>query len=143
MAFQIPDFTQRIDWLAVDTCNGVQYIPLCEIGRTRKELEALILESDSSPDEVLHTIALQYRDYLDIVHPENVWEVSLITAYGARLSAPGYMDCTDWTLHSSPTAAIKYIRDFYLDEEYDRDDPDLAVCFKRETQLDMIRWMKG
>jgi hypothetical protein len=26
-----------------------------------------------------------------------VWSIEIISGFGVRLSAPGYMDCTDWT----------------------------------------------
>lgn len=33
--------------------------------------------------------------------------------WGARLSAPGYMDCTDWAVFDTEEEAREYIRDEY------------------------------
>lgn len=39
------------------------------------------------------------------------WE--RVHRWGVRLSAPGYADCTDWTLHDSEAAARKDLRESY------------------------------
>lgn len=38
-----------------------------------------------------------------------------VTGYGARLSAPGYMDCTDWCVFDTEQEAIDYLEETYLD----------------------------
>lgn len=45
-----------------------------------------------------------------------VTEIKLIEGYGARLSAPGYLDCTPWTVFGSEAEAQQY-----LDEQADDD----------------------
>lgn len=37
--------------------------------------------------------------------------------YAARMSAPGYMDTTPWSFHTSKAAAIKHLRDYYGNED--------------------------
>lgn len=37
------------------------------------------------------------------------FEVKIIKGYGARLSAPGYLDCTDWTVFDTYDAALEYL----------------------------------
>lgn len=32
-----------------------------------------------------------------------------VTGYGARLSAPGYLDCTDWTVFDTEREAKEYL----------------------------------
>jgi hypothetical protein len=39
-----------------------------------------------------------------------------------RLSASGYMDCTDWSIHDSEDEAIDYLIDTYDDDDDDSDD---------------------
>lgn len=39
-----------------------------------------------------------------------------VYGYGARLSAPGYLDCTDWVVFPSEEEANDYLLD--LDDEY-------------------------
>jgi hypothetical protein len=34
----------------------------------------------------------------------------------ARMSAPGYLDCTDWSAHGTEEEALAYLNDMYGDE---------------------------
>ena len=43
------------------------------------------------------------------------WTINLIYGYGARLSAAGYIDCTDWTVFDTEQEAIDYLAETYLD----------------------------
>ena len=43
--------------------------------------------------------------------PSGRWWVDLSTGHGARLSAPGYMDCTDWCVFDTEQEAIDYLAD--------------------------------
>jgi len=36
--------------------------------------------------------------------------------WGARMSASGYLDATDWTLHDSRRSAMQYLRETYDDD---------------------------
>ena len=38
-----------------------------------------------------------------------------IVGYGARLSAPGYLDCTDWCVFDTEQEAIDYLAETYLE----------------------------
>jgi len=41
----------------------------------------------------------------------------LIEGYGARLSAPGYLDCTEWAVFDTVAQAEQYLEEMYGDEE--------------------------
>lgn len=45
--------------------------------------------------------------------PADIVSAERKTGYGARLSAPGYLDCTEWTLFDTELEAIKYIVETY------------------------------
>lgn len=45
----------------------------------------------------------------------DIWEAETVTGYGARLSAPGYMDCTEWSVFALESDAIGYLIDNYTD----------------------------
>ncbi len=47
----------------------------------------------------------------------NVLSWELIQGYGARLSAPGYLDCTEWTVFDTPEEAQAYLDENFPDEE--------------------------
>jgi len=56
-------------------------------------------------------------------------EFETVEGWGARLSAPGYMDCTEWTLHESAEEAKAYLVDTYeLCERCGDDSPENTVC---------------
>lgn len=147
MAFQIPQFTQLTDWLIVDTKYGTEILPLPDLGTTKEEILEYVSKYEDEEEGYLD-VARDFSDHFSqFVNPfledDLLFSAEVETGYGARLSAPGYMDCTEWTIHSSPTAAINYIRDTYLDDEFDSIDPDFDCIYRREEQLSTIRWMKG
>lgn len=39
----------------------------------------------------------------------------IIIGYGARLTAPGYLDCTEWVVFDTVQEAIDYLESMYLD----------------------------
>jgi hypothetical protein len=39
-----------------------------------------------------------------------------IKGYGARLSAPGYLDCTEWAVFDTEEEAEKYLTDMYPED---------------------------
>ena len=43
------------------------------------------------------------------------WESGTVIGYGARLSAPGYLDCTEWTVFDTELEAIEYLIETYAD----------------------------
>ena len=47
-----------------------------------------------------------------------------VEKWGARLSAPGYMDCTEWCLFDTQKEAAQYLIDTYYD---DRDDGEMTA----------------
>lgn len=66
-------------------------------------------------------------------HPETVVKAQLVDfcegdiesfelkrqKYGARLSANGFMDRTDWTIHDSAEEAVKYLEETYPEDDED------------------------
>ena len=81
-------------WIVIETTYGTTVIPQSVIGKqtcfSRKELQP-------------------YCDG-DVISSE------LVDGYGARLSAPGYLDCTDWTVFPTLQDAEQYLKDTFFDE---------------------------
>lgn len=48
-------------------------------------------------------------------YPGKVEDVELWRGYGARLSMPGYLDCTEWTVFDSRSDAAGYLLNMYFD----------------------------
>ena len=51
------------------------------------------------------------RDDLMSEYPKA--EIETQRGYGSRLSAPGYLDCTDWGLHPTEDAAAEELLEIY------------------------------
>jgi hypothetical protein len=43
--------------------------------------------------------------------------VELVEGWGARLSAPGYLDCTDWCVFDTEEEAVAYLDETYGEED--------------------------
>lgn len=50
-------------------------------------------------------------DWVKTSHPDE--KIETLMGYGARLSAPGYLDCTDWGIFSSKREAMEYLIEMY------------------------------
>jgi hypothetical protein len=103
-SFMQRQITDKQRWLRVETDQGTTFIP-----------QALHVNVSNCPaDEVAdNPIWLQeVRQYCE-GKPES-WE--WIVGYGARLSAPGYMDCTDWAVFDTIAKAEAYLDEMYGDD---------------------------
>lgn len=87
-SFMEPDIEEG-DWFQVDGTAGVFVFP-----------EQYLSEED---------VRREYEG--------EVWEVETIHGFGARLSAPGYMDCTDWSVFDTYEEAARYLIENYSDDE--------------------------
>lgn len=67
--------------------------------------------------EITDLIAWE-RDSEGMVYPAGTIDQDLVVdrfaGYGARLSAPGFMDCTDWCVLSTVSEARHYLVDNYM-----------------------------
>lgn len=60
------------------------------------------------------------KDYVDT---SGIVAVDTATGFGARLSAPGYLDCTDWTFFDTEKEAEEYLADLMGDDEDEASNP--------------------
>ena len=75
------------EWWAIDSNEGMDWYPASLFGK----------------DEVCSFY-------------DKVFSIEKVRGYGARLSAPGYLDCTDWTVFSTQKDAEEFLKETYLDE---------------------------
>ena len=88
MAFMVPVYEES-DWFVVETTAGGEVVPADLVGdNPTAERLAQYVEGEVESWERRHAV-------------------------GARLSASGYMDATDWTLHETIEEARQYIEDTY------------------------------
>lgn len=88
-------YIEHGDYFKVNTSAGTEIVPCDVIGRTMNvHVDALLNYLEGTPDD-----------------PEELCEVQ--TGWLARMSAPGYMDCTDWSAHASEDDARAFLLDTY------------------------------
>lgn len=106
MSFMQHQITGPELWARVETDCGTEFVPLDQLGITLPEWE--------DGPEWLEECANILRDYLE---GRRVFNAEEITGYGARLSAPGYLDCTEWAVFDTEEEARAHLEDMYGDEE--------------------------
>jgi hypothetical protein len=116
MAFMQPQVVGPQKWWRFDTAAGVQEFP----GELLKQPAG-----DPLNDKDFLEAALQYLEHTFKV--EEITEVEVVEGYGARMSAPGYMDCTEWSVFDTEEEAREYL----VEEE-----GICPVCYKNDMQED-------
>ena len=97
MAFMEPQITSKEPWYRVETTAGTWWVPADLVGSVRS--------------------ASDLRDYVE-GEPQ---EWSPVKGYGVRLSAPGYMDATEWEVYTNKREAEARYRE--LEEEQREENP--------------------
>ena len=88
MAFMVP-VIERGAWYVVECADGgSEVLPVDVVGKVAGDLDAFRMYCESEPVSVEHRVC-----------------------WGSRLSAPGYMDCTEWTLHDTEAEARADLRE--------------------------------
>lgn len=114
------DFMQRQitgleNWLRVETTHGTEFVRIADISLFVRDSETVTHPmSDEDRDATIEKI----RPYVE-GKPES-WEN--VKGYGARLSAPGYLDCTEWTVFATKEEAEEFLNEFYSEDEEDSED---------------------
>lgn len=90
MALMQIETTPRQTWLRVETRDGgITWLPVAELGLYVRNSEQ---RAQPLTDKEFAAISARLCPYLDELPAE--WEN--VMGYGFRLSAPGYLDCTEW-----------------------------------------------
>ena len=100
MGFMQKQVTNKMKWFEVETSQGTEFI------------QSDIFSSDATIESVADLI-----DYCEGIPVS----FEVIEGYGARLSAPGYMDCTEWTVFETEKQAQDYLAEMYPEDEEDAD----------------------
>jgi hypothetical protein len=100
MAFMQKQVTNKMKWFQVETSQRTEFI------------QSDIFASETTIESVSDLI-----DYCDGVPVS----FEVIEGFGARLSAPGYMDCTEWTVFETAQEAQKYLDEMYPEDEEEAD----------------------
>lgn len=94
MSFMQKQITHKQSWWAVETSHGTEIVPTDLVSSEPADSDA-------------------FSDYCE----GQVQSWKLIEGYGARLSAPGYIDCTEWSVFDTVAEAEAYLDEMYGDDE--------------------------
>ena len=106
MGFMSPVITEKTEWWMVDGHSGTWWF---EAEHFSEEEARENYEGDE----------------------DSIWEVELIEGYGARLSANGYMDCTEWCVYETSVEAAEDLLEMYY---YDQDPEYMEEDEKNEME---------
>ena len=117
MSFMQPQVTDRMDWIELETSAGTFFFPANEVGTPDAWQGSHVDEDDGV---VWQNVSVFYAEYVE--PGARLESAEITTGFGARLSAPGYMDRTDWTVHETAAEAAGELLSAY----YDQADEDMA-----------------
>lgn len=109
------EITDKQKWYEIDGPQGREFVPADLVGTEDEELNRFIEGEMKGP--VPEALA-QYCENTE------AWTIERTEGYGARMSAPGYLDCTDWSVFDTPEKAEKHLDEMYGDDA----DEDLEPC---------------
>lgn len=109
--FMQKQVTRKMNWIQVESKCGTDWIP--------GDIGLFVRNSDCPSQPLTEEEFARYKkeiwQYTE-GEPES-WEN--ITGFGARLSAPGYLDCTEWTVFDTEDEAREYLEENYPEDEED------------------------
>ena len=124
MPFMEVQITTRIKWITIDSEQGSVSIPFDDLSKDERE-------AAESEEEIDHEILLKYA------LGSRLEGVSVEEGYGVHLSAPGYMDQTEWEVYETPEEAGERALDL-ADETYADDESEALEEFKEAVAA----WIK-
>ncbi len=123
MAFMQPEVTDKQEWAEVETTAGTWWVPFDVLSKSEAESAR---RGDFEP-------LLKYTEGSRVYSDQS----SVKKGYGVRLSAPGYMDATEWEVYGSQKEALKRAKEL-AEEEDEEGTPAPGHATKKKTgaQLD-------
>jgi hypothetical protein len=110
MAFMQKQITEKQAWIRVETSYGTEFVDAVSLGLNMRDSQTATHPMRAKERE---TAISKLSDYCEGTILE--WET--VRGFGARLSAPGYLDRTEWAVFDTPEEAEKYLEEMYGDEE--------------------------
>ncbi len=103
MSFMEQQITELCSWYEIDGDVGVEFVPFDLVGE---------VDLDEFDDYSNHPIPAQLTDY---VETSQATRIEVVEGFGARMSAPGYLDCTCWCVYHSIEEAEDHLEEMYGD----------------------------
>ena len=95
--------TEFGEWYEIDGPNGTEFIPADVAGQVNLD----DFETGNPIPEALKMFCENRTAYT--IEKRDGW--------GARLSAPGYMDCTEWSVFDTEQEAKDHLEEMYGDDD--------------------------
>lgn len=109
MAHMEPDI-EFGEWFEIDSTLGAEFI-LADLAKDAPQMDLdQWHEVEDSP--TLQQFLASLEDYVT-VPLDYIDRVRRVEGWGARMSAPGYLDCTDWVVFSTFEEAEEYLEETY------------------------------
>lgn len=112
MSFMEAEITEKQTWLEIDGNCGTEFIPCDVADLTDEEIGAFNETADDTTPGWM-PIPSAIRDYCE---SRTAVQIDRVTGYGVRLSAAGYMDCTEWSVYATKREALAAARELSSDE---------------------------
>lgn len=103
MSFMQPQVYHDL-YFEIETTIGTEIVPADVIGRT------------------CATDVSAFLDYLEGEPNDEDELVEVKEGWLARMSAPGYLDCTDWSAHETEEEARAYLEEMYGEDDEQGED---------------------
>lgn len=91
-----PQVTDHTQWIHAETDHGTEYIRYEDVFSGNREV---------TPP--------QPREIAPYVQGTVIGSIEIVRGFGARLSAPGYLDCTEWSVFKTASEAMNHLMDTY------------------------------
>jgi len=134
------------DWVELDGPMGTEWIPRDIVDLSDEELAYDGEVADL--DDVCPYL-------MDLAGQGRVYSIDVVEGWGARMTAPGYLDATEWSVFETEDEAEEFLDEFYGEEvdeegelvanpEDDEDDDDDVRSRRRRKRAEMrIRFRKS
>lgn len=121
MPFMQKQITPRQQWLSVEGNCGTEFIPANLINLSPDGPNPMPFNrvATGSNDAEFNALWEAIEDYVE-ARKADVYEIAIVSGYGARLSAPGFMDCTLWGVYENEEAAREALEEMYPDDTDER-----------------------
>ena len=108
-------------WYEVDGINGIEVVPADLVPHSNIYPDEWYTLDGEDDDSELYNFAIALEDYLE-TSVDRIHALRVTLGWGARLSAPGFMDCTAWTVFKTREEAEEFLREEYDVEEEETED---------------------
>lgn len=127
MAFMQPHIEQS-DYLRVTTNAGDEIVP-ADLVRVSFAIDYRAGGYFSEDNEFHSALARAIAPYCE---GSDIGEIWPMRGFLARMSAPGYMDCTDWSAHATEEEARAYLAEMYGDDSDEPEGDETTPQYRRE-----------